>query len=272
MIKKLLAFYGISAMVIAALLVAGTPSKAAPSRERGYSLPKDAVQISDNLYSLGTTRDPKTGKLVEGYAIIHRKDAQAKPSGAGAGSKGPTCYGFLAKGAKWKGTPEPWVVNPENNSGLTDSFIFNSIATDIGTWETAAVNNVLGDGSTTNDDLSVGVNKMNDVNETYFGTIADSNTIAVTIVWGYFYGPTFSRELLEWDQIYNTYYQWSDAGEAGKMDFRNINTHELGHSFGLGDLYNSACSLETMYGYADFGETNKQDLNTGDITGINQLY
>ena len=56
------------------------------------------------------------------------------------------------------------------------------------------------------------------------------------------------------------------------MDLENIATHELGHSIGLGDLYTSSCAQETMYGYADFGEISKRDLNSGDILGISKLY
>jgi predicted Zn-dependent protease len=56
------------------------------------------------------------------------------------------------------------------------------------------------------------------------------------------------------------------------MDLRNIATHELGHAVGLADLYENACSEETMYGYSSEGETKKRDLNDGDITGLQQLY
>jgi len=56
------------------------------------------------------------------------------------------------------------------------------------------------------------------------------------------------------------------------MDFPNIATHELGHSFGLNDLYTDGCSTQTMYGYADYGEIDKRDLEDGDIQGIWELY
>ena len=56
------------------------------------------------------------------------------------------------------------------------------------------------------------------------------------------------------------------------MDFENIATHELGHSVGLADLYESKCSEMTMYGYADYGETKKQTLEDGDIKGIKEIY
>jgi hypothetical protein len=56
------------------------------------------------------------------------------------------------------------------------------------------------------------------------------------------------------------------------MDFLNIATHELGHGFGLGDLYQSKWSTQTMYGYADYGETMKRTLESGDIAGIQAIY
>ena len=103
--------------------------------------------------------------------------------------------------------------------------------------------------------------------------MTDPNAIAVTIIWGIFGGSPFNRQLVEWDQIYDdATYDWSISGEAGKMDFENIATHELGHAVGMSDLYNSTCANETMYGYAAYGETKKRDLNAGDISGISKLY
>lgn len=67
-------------------------------------------------------------------------------------------------------------------------------------------------------------------------------------------------------------FDWSLNGEAGKMDFENIATHELGHTFGLDDLFTEACSEETMYSFASTGETNKRTLEGGDIAGIIDLY
>jgi hypothetical protein len=32
------------------------------------------------------------------------------------------------------------------------------------------------------------------------------------------------------------------------------------------------CTQETMYKYADYGETKKRDLNAGDIAGITEIY
>ncbi len=116
-------------------------------------------------------------------------------------------------------------------------------------------------------------NVLDDKNEVSFGSL-DSGTIAVTIVWGYFSGPTFARELVAWDQIYNTDYLWSEdaTGSTTEMDFENTATHELGHSIGLADIYNSSCADVTMYGYGTEGETKKRDLAPQDITGASSLY
>src|SRR3989344_3235650 len=111
------------------------------------------------------------------------------------------------------------------------------------------------------------------VNEIYFADIANSDAIAVTIVWGYFSGPIFAREIIEWDQVYDDVdFSWNNDGNSNDMDFENIVTHELGHSVGLGDLYSSSCSEQTMYGYATEGETKKRTLEQGDILGIRKLY
>ena len=74
--------------------------------------------------------------------------------------------------------------------------------------------------------------------------------------------------------LFNESFAWGDADVGGQsvMDLQNIATHELGHSAGLADLYETACNQETMYGYGTEGEIIKRDLNPGDITGIQKLY
>ncbi len=248
-----------------------------PGTDRTLILPPAA----DNspVISLGTAVDPQSGKLVSGYAIVHPKKSPAKPSWAG-GAGGTKCYGFFAKGAKWKSV-EPWIVNPSNTSGLSTSFVLSNLGFDIDKWEDAtdgvvgniAGVNILGDGSSTSSIIVADTVTPDGNNEVYFADISSSSTIAVTIIWGIFGGPISGRELVEWDQVYDDVdFNWSGSGQAGKMDFENIATHELGHSVGLSDLYNSDCSEQTMYGYAGTGEIKKQTLESGDITGISTLY
>ena len=84
-------------------------------------------------------------------------------------------------------------------------------------------------------------------NELLFGNYSKSGVIAVTIIWGYFSGPPPWREIIEFDILFDTDYTWGDAStDTTVMDLQNIATHELGHGFGLADLYESSASEETM--------------------------
>jgi len=242
-------------------------------------IPAHAVQVADNVFSLGTAMD--NGRVVEGYAIVDYKEVPAKPPWAGGKNNGETCYGFLAKGAKWKGTPESYIIDPTNIDGLSDSFVRANIASDIDTWEDAADGSVDGvkGADILGDEVAGVVNRstigdLNGKNEVIFADVGSQGAIAVTIVWGIFGGPPSGRELVEWDQVYDDVdFDWTEDAtiETTKMDFWNIAIHELGHSVGLDDLYNT-CTEETMYGYGTEGETKKRDLNAGDITGITKLY
>jgi len=203
--------------------------------------------------------------------FIHRRKGYGKPPWAGGGKdKTSSCYGFLARGAKWK-TIENYFVNP-SNSGLKKSFVNQAFENSVGEWEEYG-GNIFGDRTT--DDKVVYDGEMWDGNNVAaFGFNLDSNVIAVTTIWGYFYGPPKTRELVEWDMLFNANFPWGDAEDSTEivMDLQNIATHELGHSAGMNDLYETSCNLETMYGYSDYGETIKRFLNAGDIAGIQELY
>ena len=269
-----------SLFVFVGVVVAAPPLESAILDTPGTTGTLLLPPAADNspVISLGTAVDPGTGKVVEGIAIIHRK-APARPGNPKPGST--ACYTYISKGAKWR-TVEPWVTNTINTRGLNGTTVFNLPSGGVSKWEDATDGNVtngegvdvLGAGVTTSATLVADTQSPDDQNEVYFADITDSNAIAVTIVWGIFGGPPGGRQLVEWDQVYDdTTFDWSaeSTGVPGKMDFDNIATHELGHSVGMGDLYNT-CVDETMYGYSSNAETKKRDLNIGDITGINDLY
>jgi hypothetical protein len=255
-----------------------------PGTSRVLQLP--AAAEHSKVISLGTAIDPQSGLEVEGLAVINPKPQKAKPDGVGGGDKKPkpprdevsSCWAPLAKGAVWKEV-EPWQLDPTNAAGLDEAYLLDRMAGDIDKWEDAtdgamddaAAADVLGLPS-----LVRGVTADSDSpdgkNEVLFGSIDEPGVIAVTIVWGVFGGPPKSRQLVEWDMVFNQDdFAWSTDGAAGTMDFENISTHELGHSFGLGHP-DDTCIEETMYAYADYGETKKRDLNAGDIAGANELY
>lgn len=294
--KKYLIF-GLALIFSVGLVLAGKPNlerqvvNVNPSGGKAtVAIPAKAVEVAPGVFSLGTAID--NGRIVEGYAIINYKKGYGKPGTAcgngicepgenavkcpvDCGSTEPdtsSCYGFLAKGAKWKSV-ESYIVNPANTEGLGYTFVINNLATDIGKWEAVAGADILGVGSSTKEILVADTVATDDKNEVYFADVDYEGAIAITIVWGIFGGPPFARELVEWDQVYDDVdFDWSASGEAGKMDFENIATHELGHSVGMGDLYTSECLEQTMYGYAGYGETKKRSLESGDITGVKTLY
>ncbi|MEK6957621.1 MAG: matrixin family metalloprotease [archaeon] len=211
---------------------------------------------------------------LEKITFIHYKKGYAKPpwAGGGGGNTNTVCYGFLSKGAKWK-TSESYKINPTNSQGLSQELIVNSTNAADANWDNQVTFNIFGSGTA---DYNASYNNGNlDGNNTLsFGSISNTGAIAVTTVWGYFGGPIQTRELIEWDMLLDQVdFQWGDATiDSSKMDVQNIITHEIGHSAGMGDLYDSGCGEETMYGYSTEGETKKRDLNSGDITGIKKLY
>ncbi|MBU3935593.1 matrixin family metalloprotease [Patescibacteria group bacterium] len=200
--------------------------------------------------------------------FIHYKKSPAKPSKLGKPAKSSPCYGFLANNAKWK-IAEPYLINPLNQDGLSAPFILDSLAAGVGEWERYG-GNIFGVGTS---DYSAIYGQYDQKNSVQFGLYPDPNVIAVTSVWGYFSGPPQTRQLVEWDMLFNDSFTWGDAHtNSSLMDLQNIATHELGHSAGMADLYETACQSETMYGYSTEGEISKRDLGLGDITGIQKLY
>jgi hypothetical protein len=265
-----------------------------PSKGKAtVSIPEHAIEMVPGVFFLGTAIEQ--GKLVEGYAIVDYKKGHAKPGtecGNGicepsenvnkcpadcSGGEVPTdttCYGFFAKSLRWR-TVEPWVMNPANIRGLDETQLFLHFANDILTWETEAGTDILGDGVMTTDALEADMTEPDDQNEVYFDDIEEPGVIAMTVVWGIFRGPPASRNIISWDHVYDDVnYDWSNEAEGVplKMDFDNIVTHELGHSIGLLDMYDSACLDVTMYGRAGYEETNKRSLEAADITGVKELY
>lgn len=270
---------GILAILLLSVFAIATPNfpvvDVVPSKgHASVGIPETAVEVAEGVFSLGSRTDVD-GRVVEGIAFVDYKKENAKPpwAGGGKGKGESSCFAFLSKGAKWK-TVEDYIVDPTNDAGLDESFVRNNLAADIQEWEDAAGTDILGNEVAGVVDIASIGNNLNGENEVIFADVESEGAIAVTIVWGVFSGPPFARELVEWDQVYDDVdFAWSSnpSGEAGKMDFENIAQHELGHSIGMGHP-ESGCTEETMYAFADFEETKKRDLNTGDIAGVNELY
>ena len=250
------------AVAVVAMLSIAVAAAAAPGSAGRPAVPPGAVKIADGVYHLGKRN--VDGLVVEGIAFVHEAKSDRgdrKPGGGGS------CFSYLASGAKWL-SAEPWSVD---TTGAPISGMASLMATDVGTWESAAGADIFGNGSTDQSYDAVTSN-VDGRNGAEFGPIADAGVIAVTYTWGIFGGPPKSRQLVEWDMVFDSdSFSWSTSGAPESMDFRNIDTHELGHAMGLGHPSNT-CTEETMYAFASNGETKKRDLNAGDIAGINGLY
>lgn len=234
-------------------------------------VPQVASDNSEVIVPLGSAVDVD-GTPVEGYVIIHYKKGFGKPPWAGGGNgngggsdPAASCYGFFAKGARWK-TTEQYAVAADVDSA--------AVSRDLETWDSQVAFDIFGSQDTSFVVDGADTSSPDGHNEVMWGDISTDGAIAVTIVWGVFSGPPQDRYLAEWDVVFdNVDYAWGDATvDPSVMDFENIATHEFGHAAGLVDLYESQCSEQTMYGYADYGETKKRDLDVGDVNGIKKLY
>ncbi|MBW2981431.1 matrixin family metalloprotease [Candidatus Woesearchaeota archaeon] len=201
------------------------------------------------------------------------ENANKCPADCGSGEEpADSCYSFLAKGVEWKTLPVSYYVNPSNPYGLSEEFVTNTIAVSAGTWDDATSSELFNNAYAVDYSADYDETAPDGRNEISFGA-DDPGTIAVTIIWGYFSGPPKSRQIVEFDIRFNTYYPWGDAAlDPSVMDLQNIAVHELGHGVGLGDQYETACSEVTMYGYGDYGETKKRTLELPDITGLQEMY
>lgn len=205
---------------------------------------------------------------LEKIEFIHYKKDFAKPTGKAP--KAPSCYKFLTPGKnpiRWYDTVN-YVINPTNPQDLPETFVGSAVSTSAETWDTAATSRELMNNKYTTDVVAYGVQDYK--NAIVFGNYPTAGVIAVTTVW---YNPA-SRAIVEFDIMFDTDWTWGKVSEAtpNVMDLQNIATHEFGHGVGLADVYGSACSVVTMYGYSDYGETNKRTLETPDITGLLKLY
>lgn len=179
--------------------------------------------------------------------------------------------GYKLMGVKWI-TQEGFLINSGSIPDyLNESETAGDIIVSTETWDdetTCSLTtkaNLFGANGTTS---TAAYGNYDYVNVIDFGPLDYANAIAVTSIW---YDRS-TRSILEYDMRFNTAFEWSTSGDSAKMDVQNIATHELGHAVGLSDLYNSSFSAMTMYGYADYGETDKQTLENPDIAGLQKMY
>ena len=207
---------------------------------------------------------------LEKIEFIHWRKGYGKPEWAKApkAPKAPSCYKFLTPTkVRWAVLPVNYVINPTNPQNLPESFVESAVYNSVETWDASTLKELMNDSYTIDYAAAYGV--QNYKNAITFGNYPTAGVIAVTTVW---YNPA-TKSIVEFDLMFDTDWTWGDAtGGVAVMDLQNIATHELGHGVGLGDVYDTACSEVTMYGYSDYGETKKRTLEEPDIKGLLTLY
>ena len=203
---------------------------------------------------------------LEKIEFIHWKRGFGKPEWAKA-PKAPACYKFLTLSKiRWTVLPVNYVINPANPQNLSESFVGSAVYNSAETWD-GATNQELMNNAYSFGEVTYGVQDY--TNAVTFGNYQTTGVIAVTTIW---YNPVTKR-IVEFDVMFDTDWIWGDAtNDLTKMDLQNIATHELGHGVGLADVYDTACSAVTMYGYSNYGETQKRTLEQPDIKGLLTLY
>lgn len=238
-------------ITLIAFSVAASASMLIPANDNG----KEHAQAPEKSPAIGDNWD------LERVDFIH----YAKPASQAKQPVANTCYKLM--GVKWNVLPVNYVINPSNPQGLAEEFVTSSIATAAETWDAATPNELFNNVYAVDYAAQYGV--QNYVNAIAFGDYPESNVIAVTSVWY----TRVGKRIVEFDMLFNTKFVWGDASlDPLAMDLQNIATHELGHSVGLADIYSSACSAVTMYGYSSNGETQKSTLEQPDVTGLQKMY
>lgn len=178
----------------------------------------------------------------------------AKPGGGGSGGNDCASTAYVLAGWHW--------TKPFSTYASSYASIVNGA---LGDWDANTAASISG-GASSGSKGTAGTQDY--VNQIDWVNIGASTTIAVTTTWSY----RVSGEAVESDGQYNTYYAWSTSGDPNSMDVENIVQHETGHTFGLNHPKGSGIECLTMYAYANYGETMKRTLGTGDILGIKAIY
>jgi|WetSurMetagenome_2_1015567.scaffolds.fasta_scaffold07058_2 hypothetical protein len=197
---------------------------------------------------------------------LRADDAAARGSGASGGKVNP---GYALTGEKWRVLPVNIIV--DSTASLPSVDIRAAIEEGANAWDSQTSKDIFGAATTGAASVADEGSAPDRRNEIVFGAFPDdeNDIIAQTTYW-----YNVRKELVDFDIVFNTYYKWGNVTVDGTsvMDFLNIATHELGHGFGLDDLYDAKWNTQTMYGYASSGETMKRTLESGDIAGIQAIY
>jgi predicted Zn-dependent protease len=183
-----------------------------------------------------------------------------------------TCCQYIENGAHWVVRDDPYRIY----QAPTRQFVTNAI--DAGThWEAKSggyriMGSAVESGRIFNDAELI----LIDINEVNFIARADLNYLGN--------GNVLGLTRLVMDRSLKHIFQWGivinsnatticDALENEECyDEKALFVHEIGHVYGLDDLYNSQCSSVVMYGYLAKGETRGRQIDLTTRSCVQGLY
>lgn len=250
---------------------------------RQVSLSNNAIELSPNMYYLGTREHPRYGSI-KGWVVVRRQSNSTSTSKVERISQNQEityetaidlCSTVLSPGTKWKRTAN-FVLDPKNSQGLSEEYIMNTLNQSMSQWNELLVDfKVFGGRDTYHTADRADLNNPSGLNEIFWAKLDNENVIAYTSVWAIYDGPIEQREIVEADIVFNDNLKWGDASIQGSsvMDGINTGTHEAGHFSGMSHSSNRPeCQEDTMAPYSNYGEIKKRTLSIYDKIGFCNLY
>jgi hypothetical protein len=205
-------------------------------------------------------------------------DTSMLQSGAAVTSTGGNSNAYILTGRKWT-QKDPQIkmslTNNANlaNTGMSPTSALAAVSAAANTWDDATNQNLFSDSGAS---LTTAVaNHYDHINAMSFTPYkAGCSALAATGVWYKTQGATAGQlyPIVESDMTFNTNYKWTATGESGKLDFQSVALHEMGHTIGLGDLYNRAQFSKDTRQVMHYYTGAKRTLGNGDAAGVWKLY
>ncbi len=267
----------IALIVIALLVMANTAL--ATSDDDKINIPKDW----HGKKKIEIPRGELTQVVIIKYATPLDQSNEQKSTIIDIGDNDGAQDGYELSGLWWNlakyTAGVPYTINPNAavaNYGLTQSAVVGAVKDSLEAWDSTTTKELYSNTPTVNNRARASIVRPDYKNVITWAKISDPSIIAIASMWYY----TSTKELVDTDIIFNTYFKWGidpDGEEttyslSNAMDIQNICTHEAGHWTGLNDLYNNTYWAMTMYGYAAYGEVIKRSLEPGDIAGAKAVY
>jgi len=173
-----------------------------------------------------------------------------------------TATNYSLTGWKWNSAYNAKLAT-SNPYGFSTTTLLNFWNAGGNEWDNAVAADIYG--STTAGGSASGIRKFDGINQ--HGFKKGGNYVAVTYTW------SSGGNAVESDAAYNTYYAFGVNGESNKIDLGHTQTHEIGHTFGMGHTTTASVnSCQTMYPYVSYGVTIGRTLADGDLLGIEAIY